>query len=85
MVLATCLSYPLWQRWAYASFDRELAQTDRLPVVRDDYILAILIALTIVISIKIVGIVLVAAFLVIPAATGQALAARLASGSLRLE
>lgn len=60
-----------WKRWAYTSFDRELAQSDHLPVRRDDYILSMLVAITIVVSIKVVGIVLIAAFLVIPAATAR--------------
>jgi zinc transport system permease protein len=73
MTLVTSLTGPFWRRWAYASFDRELAQTDRLSVATDDYLLGVLIALTVVISIKIVGIVLIAAFLVIPAATARLL------------
>ena len=48
-------------------------QTDRLPVVRDDYVLSVIIALTVVVSIKVVGIVLIAAFLVIPAASSRLL------------
>ena len=71
MVIVTLLAWPLWRRWAYATFDRELAQTDRLPVNWDDYLLSILIAITIVVSIKVVGIVLIAAFLVIPPATAR--------------
>lgn len=62
---------PFWRRWAYATFDRELAEADRIPVQRDDYILSILVALTVVISVKIVGIVLVTASLIIPAATAR--------------
>jgi zinc transport system permease protein len=73
VLIITLFTYPLWKRWAYASFDRELAQTDRLPVIRDDYVLSILIAITIVVAIKVVGIVLIAAFLVIPAATARVL------------
>ena len=65
--------FGLWGRWSYASFDRELARADKLPVTRDDYLLNILIALTIVLSIKIVGIILIAAFLVIPAASARLL------------
>ncbi|HEX9974576.1 MAG TPA: metal ABC transporter permease, partial [bacterium] len=30
VVLLTLLTLPLWRRWAYASFDRELAETDHL-------------------------------------------------------
>lgn len=71
VALITLFTYPLWRRWAYASFDRELAEIDRLPVVRDDYLLSILIAVTVVVAIKVVGIVLIAAFLVIPAATAK--------------
>ena len=73
LVAITFFTFPLWPRWAYSSFDRELSQSDRLPVKRDDYILAILIAVTIVVAIKLIGIVLIAAFLVIPAATARQL------------
>ena len=73
VVLLTLLTFPLWRRWAYASFDRELAETDHLAVDRDDYLLSILIAVTVVVAIKVVGIVLIAAFLVIPAATSRLL------------
>lgn len=73
IVLITLFTLPLWRRWAYTSFDRELAEADHLPVVRDDYLLAVLIAITIVVAIKVVGIVLIAAFLVIPAATARLL------------
>jgi zinc transport system permease protein len=73
VVLVTLLTLPLWRRWAYASFDKELAETDHLAVKRDDYILSVLIAVTVVVAIKVVGIVLIAAFLVIPAATSRLL------------
>lgn len=63
--------YKLWGRWSYSSFDQELATTDLLPIQKDEYLLSILIALTIVISVKIVGIILIAAFLVIPAASSR--------------
>lgn len=82
LIAVTFCTLPLWRRWAYASFDRELAQIDRLPVLRDDYLLTILIALTVVVSIKLVGIVLIAAFLVIPAATARLLSATFISMSL---
>lgn len=68
--------FKYWKRWAYATFDAELAKSDRMPVKKDDYILSVLIAVSIVLSIKLVGIVLIAAFLVIPAA-----ASRLISGT----
>ena len=63
--------FRLWSRWAYSTFDPELAKSDRLPVVKDDYMLVILTAVTIVVTIKIVGMVLMAAFLVIPAASSR--------------
>ncbi|MCA2004340.1 MAG: metal ABC transporter permease [Ignavibacterium sp.] len=71
LIFITILFSPFWKRWAYSSFDRELAQADRVPVQFDDYILSVLIAVTIVVSIKVVGIVLIAAFLVIPPATSR--------------
>lgn len=73
IVLITLFAAPLWRRWAYATFDRELAETDHLSVQKDDYLLSLLIAVTIVVAIKVVGIVLIAAFLVIPAATARIL------------
>jgi len=71
LIIITLLFSPFWKRWAYSSFDRELAQADRIPVQFDDYLLSILIAVTIVLSIKVVGIVLIAAFLVIPPAASR--------------
>ena len=64
----------LWGRWAYATFDREIAMADRLPVRKHDYILSVLIAVTVVMAVKVVGIVLVSAFLVIPAASARLVA-----------
>jgi zinc transport system permease protein len=60
-----------WGKWAYATFDSELAEADGINLKRDNYSLSILIALTVVVSIKIVGIILIAAFLVIPAAAAR--------------
>ncbi len=60
-----------WASWAYASFDSELAISDKINVLRDDYLLNVLIAITIVVAMKIVGIILISAFLVIPAASGK--------------
>jgi len=62
-----------WGYWAYATFDTEIAKADGIRVNRDDYILSILLAVTIVVSIKVVGILLIAAFLVIPAASARML------------
>ncbi|MCX7879919.1 MAG: metal ABC transporter permease [Ignavibacteria bacterium] len=70
-ILTIILTPILWKRWTYTSFDRELAITDKINVSVDNYILSILIALTIVTSIKLVGIFLVASFLVIPSASAK--------------
>lgn len=71
IALLTLLTLPLWGRWAYATFDRDLARADGVPVRQDDYVLAALLAVTIVAAVKLVGIVLAAAFLVIPAAAAR--------------
>ncbi len=76
------LSWRLWGRWAYATFDPELARGDRIPVQRDNYLLAILLALTVVTGIKLVGVVLVTAFLIIPAASARLLSASYAAMTL---
>lgn len=71
VALLTCCTIPLWGRWAYATFDRDLARADRLAVPAHDYLLSIAVAVAVVVSIKVVGIVLVAAFLVLPAAAAR--------------
>jgi zinc transport system permease protein len=58
----------------HASFDEELAQAAGTPVAFLHYSLLILIALAIVASIKLVGIILVSAMLVLPAATAYQIA-----------
>ncbi len=72
--IISILLSPFWKKWAYSSFDRELAFTDKIKVLADDYLLNIMVAITIVVSIKVVGIVLIAAFLVIPAASARLVA-----------
>jgi zinc transport system permease protein len=64
-------SFPFWGRWAYASFDRDLAASDKLSLMKHDYLLASLLAIAIVVSVKLIGAVLVSAFFVIPAATAR--------------
>lgn len=71
VALVTACLFPLWGRWAYATFDRDLARADRLPVLAHDYVLAMAVAVAVVVSMKVVGIVLVAAFLVLPAAAAR--------------
>ncbi len=71
VLVVSLFTLRIWGRWAYATFDRELAMAYRLPVRRDDYILAAMIAVTVVCAVKVLGIVLITAFLVIPAATAR--------------
>ncbi len=58
----------------YYTFDERMAAASGLPVAFLHYLLVTLLALTVVVSIKVVGIVLVSAFLVIPGATAKLLA-----------
>jgi zinc transport system permease protein len=71
LALLPLLTWQLWARLAYATFDRESARADRVPAGRDDYRLAMLVALTVVVAVKIVGALLVSAFLVIPSAAAR--------------
>jgi zinc transport system permease protein len=82
IALGVALLSPLWRYWAYATFDRELALADRKPVLLHDYLLSALMALVVVASVKVVGIVLIAAFIVIPAATARLLTQTFASMTL---
>tara|TARA_R110001592_G_scaffold218949_1_gene473016 strand:- start:231 stop:1037 length:807 start_codon:yes stop_codon:yes gene_type:complete len=75
-LLGCIASLPLWGRWAYATFDETLARVDRHPVIRDEYLLLVSVSVLVVISVKIVGILLVSAFLVIPAACARLLSRR---------
>ena len=73
LIITILTFFRYWGRWAYATFDSELAKTDRIKVRKDDTVLSVLIALTVVISIKIVGIVLIASYIIIPAASARLL------------
>ena len=64
----------LWKELLYSTFDPLGAAASGLPVARLYYLFLALIALTIVISLQAVGIILVVAMLVTPAATGQLVA-----------
>jgi manganese/iron transport system permease protein len=57
----------------YATFDPSGAQASGLPVARLEYLLLALLGVTIVVSIQAVGIIMVVAMLVTPAATAQLL------------
>ncbi len=71
LALLAAVSCKMWSKWAYATFDREIAQVDGISTRRDDYLLIALIAVTVVVAVKLVGIVLIASFLVIPAAAAR--------------
>jgi manganese/iron transport system permease protein len=68
----------LWKELVFVSFDPTGAAAAGVPVLRYDALLLGLIGVTIAISVQVVGIVLVVAMLVTPAAT-----ARLVAGTLR--
>lgn len=59
----------LYKEFMFISFDAETAAIAGIPVVTLYYLLLAIIALTIVVSIKVVGIILVSALIIIPAAT----------------
>ncbi len=71
-----------WGSLAYATFDRELAELSGVRVARLDDMLFALTAVVIVVSVKTVGVVLVSAFLIIPAATAGLLTRTLPIASL---
>ena len=62
-----------WSRLAYATFDPELAAIAGIRVAALDRMLLALVALAVVLGVKTVGVVLVSAFIVIPAATARLL------------
>lgn len=72
-VLAT-----IGSRLAYATFDPELAALSGVPVAALEYVLLALTAVVVVVGVKTVGVVLVSAFVVIPAAAANLLGRRLA-------
>ena len=65
-----------YRRLMFMTFDRDAAQAAGVPVRRLDALVTILTALTIVLGMKIVGILLVSSLLVIPAAAGLRCASR---------
>jgi zinc transport system permease protein len=75
--LVTAAIIRFWSALAYATFDDELARTDGVRARALEVLLFVLAAVAVSVSAVVVGIVLMAAYLVIPAA-----AARLASRSL---
>lgn len=67
----------LYKEFLVLSFDPVLAQTLRLPATTLNNLLLVLVALAIVVSLQTVGVALMVAMLVTPAATGYLLARRL--------
>jgi manganese/iron transport system permease protein len=65
-----------WKELLYATFDPLGAAASGLPVTGMEYLFIVLVALTIVISLQAVGIILVVAMLVTPAAAAQLLTVR---------
>lgn len=68
-----------YHQLVYLSFDEEGARASGVPVGALYYMLLVLIALTVVVAIKVVGIVLVSALLIIPAASSLQVLGRLRS------
>jgi len=66
----------LWKELLYATFDPLGAAASGIPVDRLEYLFLALVALTIVVSLQAVGIILVVAMLITPAATAQLLTVR---------
>ena len=66
----------LWKELLYATFDPLGAGASGMPVVGLDYLFLALIAVTIVVSVQAVGIILIVAMLVTPAATAQLVTSR---------
>ncbi len=75
LVLLTIIAF--YKEFLVVSFDPILAKTLRLPTVFLQYLLLLLIAVTIVLSLQAVGIALMTAMLVTPAATASLLTHRL--------
>ena len=72
--LSLLVTVVFFKELLFISVDEETARAAGLPAARLRYLLLTIIAVTIVSAIKVVGIILVSAFLVIPAATAQILA-----------
>lgn len=72
---AVTLIFANYHKLMYATFDREAAKASGVQVGRLDLLLTILTSVTVVLGMKVVGILMVTALLVIPAAAGLQLAA----------
>lgn len=74
-VAAVALIFANYHKLMYATFDREAARASGVRVGRLDLLLTVLTSVTVVLGMKVVGILMVTALLVIPAAAGLQLAA----------
>jgi zinc transport system permease protein len=72
-----------WGRLAYATFDEELAQADGVNTARAEYTLVATTAAVVAVSSVVVGIVLMTAYLVIPAAAARLVSLTLLSTTIR--
>lgn len=72
-VIVLAVIAALWKEFLYATFDPLGAEASGIPVARLEYLLLALVALAIVVSLQAVGIILVVAMIVTPAATAQLL------------
>lgn len=75
--LVLALIFLFYKEFLVISFDMTLAQTLRLPTTFLNYLLLILIAVTIVVALQVVGLALMMAMLVTPAAAASLLTRRL--------
>lgn len=76
LIVGTCLLSLLffvvvWGRLGYATFDDELARTDGLRVRALEYLLFAVAGVVVAVSTLVVGVILIAAYLVIPAASAR--------------
>ncbi len=70
-VLVVCFFFLLFKEILYVSFDEDYSRTQGIPVSFINFALISLVALTIVINIRVVGIILVMSLLTIPQATAS--------------
>lgn len=77
--LTVCFCFTHWRWLAQWTFDEDLTQAFGIPVNRLRYIVILLIAATVILSVKIVGLLLVAAMLILPGAIGTLRGRRMVS------
>ncbi len=78
-IVVSVILVVIWPKLAYALFDRELAELSGVNVALLDYLLLALTALVTVVAVKTAGVVLVSAYVVIPAATARMIGRRLST------